>query len=588
MEDLVLFFILFSLPLFAQERLQTIEVSESGPLLQEVSTPIRTTSESTMQESTSLNDVLSQIPGVVTTQSGGFGGQGSVFLRGSEARHTLVLTDGMRLNDSSIPDRSFDTAFLLTAFFQELLLLQGPSPALYGGDATSGVLELVPRRGSDRPETIVGLGAGSFETRQGFALQDWKTKNHRGSFGLAHLKTRGFSRLGRKRYGASEPDGAETSQFMQASKHQWSARWQTDLLVYGQKNRAEQDDTFVATDTDDHTKNTQGTVVQTTRHQFENGEAWLRTGLVSNQRDLSIASFGNPQYQGQTRDARAGVKFQLGRFETLTGLGMEQEWLKTDDFHASNDLAHIFLLQRLNPGKWLFEFGGRGEHHQRYGKFFTHEGTVRYSATDELSAYGKSARGYKSPSLFQLYAPGSFGGNPGLTPEFNHSLEVGASWKREGEIDLVVFQQDFQDLILYDTTAGYSNGGTLRVRGLEANVLSPEHSWGQIKLTQTFLDYSHYQAPPLRRPPFLGQISWLGTWGKLQSELSARWVGGRKDTGNRKMEAFEVLSGSLKFQLTESQQLSLKVGNMTDRQYEEVWGFTVAPVNVALQWLGRF
>mgnify|MGYP003393396798 CR=1 FL=1 len=583
-----MFLLLLLIPFsYSQVRLETIDVEAPGPLLQQVSTPVWHASEATMQESVQVQDVLQQAPGVVTTQAGGVGGQGAIFLRGSESRHTLVLTDGMRLNDPSNTDRNFDTAFQFSPFFQDVLLLQGPSPVLYGGDATSGVIELIPCRGHTLHESTLSLAAGSFDSVRGFGLLDWGGNDHQGTFGLMHLKTQGFSRLSRKRYGATESDGAESTQLMQASRHRWNTNLQTDLLLYGIVAQAQQDDTTVG-DTNDHTNNQQGTIVQTTRGKFAAGDWWLKTGVVSHRRELHIASFGDPIYLGQTRDARAGVRIQSGPFETLAGLGGEQEWLSTDDFKANNDLGHVFALQRYLAGSWLFEVGARGEHHQRYGNFLVHELSAKHELTSELSWYAKQARGYKSPSLFHLYAPGFFGGNPGLTPEFNNSMELGVAWKREGEMSLVAFQQDFKNLIQYDTTDGYFNGGALRVRGTEATVLSPEHSWGQIKLSGSWFDYSHYDTAPLRRPPYLGSLLWLGQWGNWGTELGARWLGGRKDTSNHKMEAFEVLSGAIKFSPDEHQQWSLRAGNLTDREYEEVWGYTVAPINLALQWIGRY
>lgn len=578
---------LFVFSSHAQVRLAPIEVESSGTLIQQASTPIWRASEARLQTTTNLQDVLQEAPGVGLTQSGGVGGQGSVFLRGSESRHTLVLTDGMRLNDPSNTDRSFDSAFQFSPFFQDLLLLQGPAPVLYGGDATSGVIELIPRRGQTPNGAMASLGVGSFDTRQGYGLVDWGKGDHKGTIGLLYFKTRGFSRLSRRRFGATEPDGAESTQLMQASQHRWSARLLTDVLVLGSLSQAQQDD-FATGDTDDHTNNRQATLVQTTRGKFSRGDWWVKTGVVSHQRELHIASFGEPVYQGQTRDARAGARFVVGSWETLAGLGGEQEWLSTDDFKAHNDLGHVFALQRYYFKDWVFELGGRGEHHQRYGNFFAHEATIKHQLTEELGWYAKQARGYKSPSLFQLYAPASFGGNPDLAPEFNNSFELGGSWKREGEVSLVVYQQDFQNLIQYDFTDGYFNSGTLRVQGTEASVLSPEHSWGQVRLTGTWLNYSHYSQKPLRRPPYIASMTWLSEWGKWRGELSARVIGDRTDSSNRKLEAYEVLSGVLGFAPDATQEWSLRLGNLTDRRYEDVWGYTVAPVNLALQWVGRY
>lgn len=572
---------------YAQVRLNPLEVTAPGPLLDQVSTPVWHASESEMQSSTQLQDLLSQSPGVTLTQSGGVGSQSSIFIRGSESRHTLVLTDGMRLNDPSSTSRGFDSGFTLTPFFQDLLLLQGPSPVLYGGDATSGVIELVPRRGHQPRETVIGLGAGSFDTVQGFATVDWGSGNHQGTFGLAHVKTQGFSRLNKKRFNTRENDGAENTHFMQASRHKWNSSISTDILVYGLTGIADQDDFFNGVDSNEFTANKQGTLVQTTRGIFSHGDWWIKTGIVSQQRDLHLNS-GNSIFEGQTRDSRGGVRYRFEQWETLAGLGIEQEWIGTPDFKANNDLGHAFLMERYYLNKWLFEIGGRGEHHQRYGNFFAYEGVVKHQTTETLSWYSKFARGYKSPSLYQLYAPATFGGNSNLTPEFNNSFEGGLNWKREGELSLVYFQQDFKNFIQYDFTNGYFNSGTLRVQGTEATALTPEHNWGQLKLSGTVFSYSNYDARPLRRPPYVATLQWIGSWAKWTTTLSGRFVGDRKDTDNKKMESYEVIGANIKYASSENQEWSLQMGNITDRNYEDIWGYSVAPANVALHWLGRY
>lgn len=571
---------------FAQDVLAPIEVrAAAGPLLQHTSSPIWRATEEELQDSSQLQDTLNRAPGVMFTQSGGIGGVGSFYARGSESRHIVVLTDGMRLNDPSNTGRNFDSAFLYAPFFQNLLFLRGPAPALYGGDATGGVVELVPRRGASTPQTLMSVTAGSFDTLQGHVMQDWKTDHHQGTVGLAHLRTRGFSRLNRKRHGASEADGAETTQIMQASKHAWSETLNTEFLVYGLTGRAEQDDfdnSNAGVDTNDEdTNNRQLTVSQTTR-----GENWwLKTGIFTQKRELT-----DEIYRGETRLVQTGLRLEKKRFEVLAGLEAQQEWQGSEGVQKQNDQAALFTLGRLKFERWSYELGARGENHQRYGGFAAAESTLKFEPTDAWVLHAKGARGYKTPSLYQLYAPDSFGplGNSELTPETNVTMEAGAEWKNAGLIGMVAFQQDFQNLIDYDTNEGYINRGTLRVQGLETYVISPEHSWGQVSVTWTQLDFSNYSKTPYRRPPYLGTVGWIARWNRWTTELNLRAVGGRKDVENTKLVAYELLSGSVKWAPDDRQQWALRLGNITDRQYEDVWGYGVAPINVSLGWTGKY
>ncbi len=590
---MILFFCWISAVL-AQVELNTIEVNaKPGPLLQHVSSPLFHAGEEVLEENNQIQDVLNKAPGVMFTQAGGVGGVGSLYLRGSESRHTIFLVDGMRLNDPANVTRNYDTAFFLTPFFQDLLLLRGPAPVLYGGDATGGVIEMVPRRGHSPKQNIFSLSLGSFDTKQGFALFDWGQGSHQGTFGITHLKTEGISRLNKRRHNATEADGAETSQIMQGSHHQWSQKVSTDFFVYGTQGLADQDGTSID-EKNDRTKNDLGALSQITRTQFDKGHWWLRSGVVSQKRHSITQGVGSEFYRGETRQAQLGSQLQLSNYEIISGLQFEDEWIGSSGTNKSNDLGSLFVLNRLRQNEFLFEVGARGERHQRYGGFLSYESTIKHQTNEYLSLHFKGAKGYKTPSLYQLYAP-PFGGTPtgnrNLNPEENFSFEVGAEWKREGLISLVAFQQDFQSLIAY-TNQGYQNRGTLRVKGIEASVISPEHFWGQVSLSQTFLDFSYYSKAPLRRPPYLTTVSWNTYFGKWMTELSARLVGGRRDTTDAgesaHLVAYETLSGSLKYNPDQKQQWSLKLGNITNREYEDMWGYSVTPVNATVQWLGKF
>lgn len=588
---MLIYSLLTPLAIATSETLEAIDVTtRSGPLLRYTEAPVWRASEQAMQEAATPQEVLARAPGVLFTQNGGSGGRGAFYLRGSESRHTVVLTDGMRLNDPSSNDRQYDTAFLLTPFFQDVWLLRGPAPVLYGGDATAGVVELVPRRGRDPRETALSLGAGSFDTTQGFALQDWGRGNHQGSVGVAHLRTRGFSRLNRRRHEATEADGAETTQLFQASRHRWIERLTTDVLVYGLVGAAEFDG--LAGDNDDRTLNRQGTLVQTTRGAVAGGEWWLRTGYVGQERQLRGTS--DLRYRGEGRQAQVGHSRTQGPWTLTMGAGAEQERLATAGLQAGNDVAHAFLLPRWTQGSFSLEAGVRGEQHQRYGGFAAGEATARW-VRGEFTTHAKTARGYKPPSLYQLHAPavGFAGGNPDLDPEKNLSQEVGVTWKAAAEASLTAFRQDYTSLIVFTPAGarGYANQGALRVRGIEAEALSPEHSWGQVSLNGTWLDFSHYDQTPLRRPPYLVNTAWRCEQGRWGAEVSLRLVGGRKDQGSARIERlapYELLSGLLRWTPTEQQTWLLRVGNLADREYEDVWGYGVAPLNASLQWIGRY
>jgi vitamin B12 transporter len=92
-------------------------------------------------------DALANVPGLNIVQTGGPGGQTSVFMRGTNSNQVKVLIDGIDVSDPSNPNRSFDFGQLLTADIERIEVLRGPQSGLYGADAIGGVISIITKKG---------------------------------------------------------------------------------------------------------------------------------------------------------------------------------------------------------------------------------------------------------------------------------------------------------------------------------------------------------------------------------------------------------------------------------------------------------
>jgi vitamin B12 transporter len=112
----------------------------------------------------SLPDVLREVPGLSIVQTGGAGGQTSIFMRGSNSNHTKVLVDGIDIADPSTPNGAADISKILAGDIARVEVLRGPQGALYGSDAIGGVINITTLSGNG-PITFSGsLEGGSFDT----------------------------------------------------------------------------------------------------------------------------------------------------------------------------------------------------------------------------------------------------------------------------------------------------------------------------------------------------------------------------------------------------------------------------------------
>jgi len=106
-------------------------------------------------------EALRECAGTSVTQNGGPGGAASIFLRGANSEHTLVLLDGVALNDPINPSRSADLAHLYFDNIERIEVLRGPQSPLYGSDALAGTVNIITHRGDGPARWRLGLSGGS-------------------------------------------------------------------------------------------------------------------------------------------------------------------------------------------------------------------------------------------------------------------------------------------------------------------------------------------------------------------------------------------------------------------------------------------
>ena len=131
----------------------------------------------TLQQRT-LSDVLQDVPGLAVVQTGGPGGQTSLFMRGTNSNHTKVLVDGIDISDPSSP--SIDISKMLTGDIARVEVLRGPQSGLYGSDAIGGVISITTQAGEGPLAVSGSLEGGSFDTFN-------QTASLRGSDGDFHF-----------------------------------------------------------------------------------------------------------------------------------------------------------------------------------------------------------------------------------------------------------------------------------------------------------------------------------------------------------------------------------------------------------------
>ena len=121
-----------------------------------------------VEKPTRLSDLLRRVAGVHIDQVGGRGGTGSIYMRGADPNYTLVLVDGVRVNDpTNARGGSFDFSTFDIADVERVEIARGPYSAVYGGDALAGVINIVTRHSAqEKSHASLDAMGGAYDTRE--------------------------------------------------------------------------------------------------------------------------------------------------------------------------------------------------------------------------------------------------------------------------------------------------------------------------------------------------------------------------------------------------------------------------------------
>ena len=139
-----------------------------------------------------VSDLLRDVPGVAVNRAGPMGALTQIRLRGAESNHTLVLIDGIEVNDPAASSE-FDFAHLMSADVERIEILRGPQSALWGADAIGGVINIITRRGAGPAHGSASVEGGSFGTVRATASLLGGGSAYDYAFNIAGLRTRGTS-----------------------------------------------------------------------------------------------------------------------------------------------------------------------------------------------------------------------------------------------------------------------------------------------------------------------------------------------------------------------------------------------------------
>ncbi len=601
-------------PVWAQARLDDENVIVSAtriptPIAQVASSvTVITAADIESRQQHSLPDVLRSVPGVNIVQTGGAGGQTSLFLRGANPNHTKVLLDGIDIADPSTPSGAIDISKLLAGDIAKVEVLRGPQGALYGSDAIGGVVNIITKGGTGPMKITANLEGGSFDTfNQGASLS-----GSEGRFNYQATVQHFFS-------GATPvtplnllpPGQRRNDDFYNnvtaSTKLGYQVTDNFDLGFVGHYYNSLSKITGDAFDFVNFTSFPSPTRTRISSIQYQS-RSTAHLVLWDERLDQTLGfGYGSTIVATQdpdNGDSRAiGDRVKLdwqGNLRLMPGqmlvLGAETA---RDALHPGLSFGFPSTLSRgitTNAGfaELLsdFEFGlhnsisVRYDDNSRFGNKTTWRVAPSWSIEETGTRLKASAgSGFKAPALQQLY--GTFGGNALLKPETSFGYDVGVEQSLlDGALTAGVtwFQNNIENLIVSGPAPTFNliNVGRARTDGVESFI-----AWKALDTLTLRADYTYTDALDattklalLRRPRHKASVG--GDW-QASDDLSLNatllYVGPQID-GNRdfsiprhKMPDYVTLDVAASYRLNDKWSLFGRIENATDTDYQSPDGF---------------
>jgi len=528
----------------------------------------------------SVADLLQGTPGLSLANNGGPGKATSLFLRGTEADHVLVLVDGVKIGSATLGQPSIQN--IPVDQVERIEIVRGPFSSLYGSEALGGVIQIFTRRPRGAFEPSLSLGYGSNASFRGAAGLGGKVGDGWYAVEATHENTDGINACRGKPSprGAGcfvdEPDrdGFRDSSVSLKGGYRFNEEWDADahwLRSWGYNEY-------------DGSSSNQSDVVQQVagaRVRWRPNRTVTLALSAGQSADLSD-DYWNGAYAG-TFDTHRDLGSLQGDLALGGGLwSLGYDWQR-DRVDGSTDYAHDRRLNRGVFAQWQQTFGtqslqasARRDDNQQFGGKTTGSLLWGWDFASTLRLTASAGSAYKAPTFNELYYPGY--GSPTLRPESSRNYELGLrgtpAW---GLWSLNAFENRIRDLIAYDASVGLpGNVERARIRGAEAVVSTTLAGWA-LRGTATWLDPRNESAANRdkllpRRAGRSARVDADRSFGAFSVGASLYAAARRYDdlANTRRLGGYALADLRLAYALDRVWQVQLSVRNALDRHYETV------------------
>lgn len=549
-------------------------------------------------QANSLTEVLRRVPGVEIAQNGGRGHNASIFMRGTNSDHVLVLVDGIRINSSAggVAINRFPIGLV-----ERLEVIRGPSASVYGSDAIGGVINIITRshRGDDAKQLALGIGSLASKKADIVAKADVNEKGHI-QVAAGFEQTDGYDI---KKTGNGTQYGFDSQNLMAGYEHQLSQHW----LGYVSASWFDSDAQY----------DSYGSVKQGySQNESVTGQLNYQNEQLKSLVSLNYQQTENLDYSPAEGQANASTKanisltqLQWANLYQLTptaeigaGIDARRERLADDAKNygsahklagESRDTQGAFASGRLYIDRWVLESNIRYDKHDQYDNYTTWSVAVGYQLNEAHFVRATYGTAFKAPTYSDLST------TPDLQPEESKNVELGISGVYSfARWNLSAYDNKVDNLIIWYKPASssgdwYSDNTDARIKGLEFDV---NFDTGPVNHTVVaeFKDHKDDNDVQLARRA-KQNYKWISSMnlGKFELNATYTYTGKRLDlptalpTSDDYISATNLWDMSVGYWMNDDLIVRSRIDNVFNEQYETAIGYKAPErayyLNVAYQ-----
>lgn len=520
-----------------------------------------------------LAELLARSAGLQMASNGGLGKNSSVFTRGTETRHTILLIDGVRYGSATTGAPSWDNIPL--DMIERIEVLKGPASALYGSEAVGGVVQVFMRKGVKgfSPFASVTVGSNAYaQLSAGLTGGDGALSY---AIGVEKTQDKGFSATNSKAgtsYNADR-DGFKQDAVNASVAYQINPDWKIDAGMLYADGVNHYDDSFKG-DTRSSVR-TQTLRAGVEGKVFTGWKTQLRVSQAADMTNAIESAFMPSKFNTNQNQItwQNDIDTPLG----VALVGVERLTQKIDSSTiydvSQRTVSSYFVGLNGSSGGHSWQANVRRDSNSQFGDSSTWFAGYGYKISPAWRVNTSYGTSFVAPSFNQLYFPGF--GNTALQPEKGRNFDLGVTYSENGQtVKLVHFDNKIQGFITNTTkaesipraritgwTLGYDGAfGAFNVHA-SADSLNPRN-----ELTDKVLRRR------ARNQVTMGADYTSGAWTLGGSLLN---VGSRfEDEKNTlPLNSYTTLDVFVNYAINKDLQLQTKLNNLANKSYETANGF---------------